>query len=326
VYAVLVKDFLTGGTTYMVSLVATDGHVAAGATVPKRSTRVQVGSLSTSTTTLYYLDGDSDIRFLRPEPFAKGIATHVTLGPNQVAAFAVSPDDRRIAVSVLDYTRYPVSTRLYVEDLSGGGNHIELFSSTTVLEWPVGWHNGRLIVAVGRNAQPQNAGEWFERGHGYHVADAKTGSRLGSLCDQGDSYIPESPAGIVCSEYPNVSVISWDGASRPAPKDGTCAMWGPLSPDGVMANRLIAVPGGCTSGDNVFLIKADGTRDSRSLAQRASPEGWMDSTHFVVAADPPPFAQQDFEPGRSVVDTSTGLTSTIQGGQGFFAAAIPGGL
>jgi hypothetical protein len=158
-YAVMVKDFLVeGGPNYTVSIVATDGRVIAGSTVPKRTNGVQIGNLSTSRTTLYYLDGDSDIRFLRPDG-EKGIATHITLAAKQVAAFAVSPDDRQIAVSVLDYTRYPVSTRLYVEDLIGGGNHVELFSSPTVLEWPAGWHNGSLVMAVGLNAHPQNAYE-----------------------------------------------------------------------------------------------------------------------------------------------------------------------
>jgi hypothetical protein len=328
----MVKNFLDGGTLYSVGIVATDGHVVAGSSVPRRSVRTQIGSVSTSKTTLYYLDGDSDIRYLRPEPFAKGIATHVALGPKQVAAFAVSPDDRRIAVAVLDYTRYPVSTRLYVEDLNGGGNHVEIFSSPTVLEWPVGWHNGALVMAIGRNSPPQNGGEWFERGSGYHVANAQTGDRILSLCDAGQSYVPESPAGTVCNRYPNASVISWDGGSRAVPKAGACAIWGPLSPAGVMASRNIALAdGGCTGGSSIFLVAADGTQDhSRALAPQSLPEGWIDNTHLVVVADTPPFSPPDFVAPRSIVDTRTGLAVTIEtsGGAygGFFASALPGGL
>src|ERR1700738_106123 len=149
VYAVMVLDFLGGASLYTVSIADANGQLAAVSGVPRRSVRSQIGSVSTSKTTLYYLDGDSTIRFLRPKPLAKGIATQVNLGTNQVAAFAVSPDDLRIAVSVLDYTRWPVSTRLYVEDLNGGANHVELFSSSTVLEWPAGWHNGALVMAIG---------------------------------------------------------------------------------------------------------------------------------------------------------------------------------
>jgi hypothetical protein len=44
--------------------------------------------------------------------------------------FAVSPDDKRIAVSVLERTveAFPSLTRvrLYVEDLTGGGHHVDL--------------------------------------------------------------------------------------------------------------------------------------------------------------------------------------------------------
>jgi hypothetical protein len=142
-YAVVVKNFLVEtGSTYTLSIVAPDGHVAASTTARKRTVPyVQVGNLSTSATTVYYLDGDADVRFLRPDR-STGLATHITLGSKQAAAFAVSPDNLRIAVSVLDYTRYPVSTRLYVEDLHGGTNHVQLFYSSNVMEWPIGWHAG----------------------------------------------------------------------------------------------------------------------------------------------------------------------------------------
>jgi hypothetical protein len=327
-YAVIVKDFLVeGGADYTVALVATDGHTVVQATARKRSHGVQIGNLSTSNTTLYYLDGDSDVHYLRPDG-STGLATHVSLGPNQVAAFAVSPDDLRIAVSVLDFTRYPVGTKLYVEDLSGGGNHVELFSSPTVLEWPAGWHGGRLVVAVGRNAPPQNAYEGFERGSGYHIADAQTGNRLLSLCDGGDSFFPESQAGTVCVKYPNASVVSWDGVVQAVPMAGTCALWGPLSPAGVMANRTASTPtGGCTGGDNIYLVEVVQNvgydQNPRVVASHATPEGWIDSNHLVVMSDPP-------LSGSSVVDTTRdgvnpGKLSPIAA-QGFFAAALPGAL
>lgn len=322
VYAVMVKDFLDGGPTYTVSLVATDGHVAAGSTVPKRTVRSQIGSLSTSNTTLYYLDGDADIQFLRPEPFAKGSATHVALGPNQVAAFAVSPDDRRIAVSVLDYTRFPVSTRLYVEDLNSGANHIELFSSPTVLEWPAGWHNGALVMAVGINARPQNSGGWFARGSGYQVLNAQTGDRIRSVCDGRDSFVPESPAGTVCSKYPDYFVESWDGASRPLSKEGICGMsWGPLSPSGVIAKS-------CGASGTLRLFTADGKEDPRPLGEQSLPEGWIDSNHLVVTAYGTQYAAPGSVAPVSIVDVKTGAAVTVTSPQGigFFAAALPGGL
>jgi hypothetical protein len=65
----VVKNFLVEpGTTYNLSIIDTKGRVAASASARKRTVpNVQVGNLSTSNTTLYYLDGDSDVRFLRPD-------------------------------------------------------------------------------------------------------------------------------------------------------------------------------------------------------------------------------------------------------------------
>ena len=325
VYAVIVKNFLQGGDGYTASLVATDGRTAASVVARRRSRFVQFSSLSTSGTTLYYLDGDGDVRYLRPDG-SKGLATHFDLGPNQVIGFAVSPDDKRIAVAVLDYTAYPVSTRLFVEDVAGHANHIELFASKSALEWPAGWHSGRLVIALGINAPPQNAWDGFAHGHGYHIADAQNGNRLLSLCDGGDSYIPESPAGTVCVQYPKASVVSWDGATRAVPMDGTCAMYGPLSPTGVIATRITTTPdGGCTGSENVFRINPDGTQDPRPLARQAAPEGWVDKDHLVVIADVPPFSPADFQPAETIVNVTTGAAATIAN-PGFFGAALPGGL
>ena len=85
-YAVIVKDFLQGGLTYTVSLVATDGHVVASASPRKRTEAVQMSNLSTSSTTLYYLDGDSDIRSLRPDG-TTALATHVAPWPEPGGRF-----------------------------------------------------------------------------------------------------------------------------------------------------------------------------------------------------------------------------------------------
>jgi hypothetical protein len=104
---------------------------------------------------VYYLDGDSTLKYLA-SPGETGMVRDLGVGPNQEAVFAVSPDDRRIAVVILDHLQYPVTTRLYVEDLATGSSHLELFSGT-VLEWPVAWYQGKLVVAVGINAQPQSS-------------------------------------------------------------------------------------------------------------------------------------------------------------------------
>jgi hypothetical protein len=322
----MVKDFyVEGGPNYTVSLVGTDGRVAAASTLPRRTVGVQIGSLSTSATTLYYLVGDGEIRFLRPDGY-KGVTKRIALSPHEVVAFAVSPDDRRIAVSVLDFTRYPVSARLFVEDLHGSANHVELYPSRQVLEWPVGWHNGSVVMAVMLNVKLQNPSEGFLRGDSYYVTDPQSGARIRVLCEGGYGGYPESPAGTVCQQFPNASVVSWDGASRPLPKVGLCAAVGPLSPAGVIATRTRSTPdGGCGAGEAVFRINADGTQDSRPVASYSWPEGWIDSNHLVVIPDTPLGAPPGYVSVRLVVDVTTGAPARIQA-PGFFATTLPGGL
>jgi hypothetical protein len=327
-FAVIVKDFLTGGATYTLSIVATDGHVAASATAHTRTVQyVQIGNLSTSATTVYYLDGDSVVRFLRPDR-STGIATHITLGSKQAAAFSVSPDDTRIAVSVLNYSRYPVSTRLYVEDLHGGANHIELFSSPNVMEWPVGWHSGHLVLALGIDAPPQNYWDGFAEAEGYHVVNAASGARLLSLCAGSYSIGLESRAGAVCEILPKVVVVSWTGSTRALPNAarhdstyGVCPLSGPISPDGVVATTSVSISqGGCTGGPAIFLVTSSGKVDSRTVAKNVQPIGWTDASHLVVEANTTAAV-----PALSIVNIGSGAMSSIKVA-GFLGAMLPGGL
>ena len=330
-YAVLVKNFLVeGGSTYTLSIVAADGHVAAGTTARKRTVPgVQVGNLSTSATTVYYLDGDSDLRYLRPDG-SGGLATHIVLPAKHVAAFAVSPDDHRIAVSILDFTRYPVGTRLYVEDLNGGGNHIELFSSPSVMEYPVGWHAGHLVMALGLNVPPQNYFDGFAQAHGYHVADAQSGAQLLSLCAGVDAYRPESPAGAECLRDANAYVAAWDGGTRGipmAPKPdatgGICPLVGPMSPTGVIATSIVSISqGGCGGGPGIFLVTAAGGIGTQPVTADAGPVGWIDVTNLIVDAS---LYTGSSTPALSIVNVGTGASARIQA-PGFFAASLPGGL
>jgi hypothetical protein len=330
-YAVVVKNFLNDpGPTYTLSIVAADGHVAASTTAHKRTVPyVQVGNLSTSATTVYYLDGDSDVRFLRPD-HSTGLVTHITLAAKQAAAFSVSPDDLRIAVSVLDYTRYPVSTRLYVEDLHGGGNHVQLFYSSTVMEWPVGWHSGRLVMALGINSPPQNSFDGFEQAFGYHVVNAQTGARLLTLCSGKESYVPESSGGAVCIDLQAGSAATWDGQTRKLPfarkpdaTSGDCSLIGPVSPTGVIATNMASVAQGGCGGSRIFLVTPAGGIDAHVVATNASPIGWIDATHLVV--DSSGFTTNSSTPVLSIVSVSSGALAKVQA-PGYFVAVLPGTL
>jgi hypothetical protein len=308
---VVVKDFiLDGGTTYSISLVGVDGKVAATATGRKRSQPggivVQMPSVSASSTRLYYLDGDSSVMFLKPDG-TTGAVTSIAVDSKSAAVFAVSPDDSRIAVAVITFP-YPAKTRIYVEDLAGGGNHVDVFSSSSVLEWPVGWHQGHLVIAVGLNVAPQNAFDGFIYAfNGYHVADASTGTRLATICDGIIAYDPPVPAGTVCGSFPNYLVSDWSGVTRPAPADDGC-VGGALSPDGSMIADCQGNP------RVVTFVVAGGTRIATQYS--GMPLGWIDSTHLVLKAD---------NSDLSIIDARAFTKTPIQA-QGFFGGTIPGAL
>src|SRR5438270_656149 len=132
-----------------------------------------------------------------------GDVTHVPGGAGVASTFAVSPNEQRIAVSVFTFRASssgpaPTSVRLYVEDLLGGGNHVELFTSNSVWVWPVGWHDSKLVVAAGSPVKP------VEGPYGgvteFHLVDPATGNRLQALGSASCPVVPAllSPAGTVC--------------------------------------------------------------------------------------------------------------------------------
>src|SRR6266849_6392693 len=134
-------DLFAGGGAYDIALVAVDGRVVTRAHALKRTTFPDASELpyvSASNSRVYYLEGDREIHFLKADG-TSGLVTTVPGSATAHAAFAVSPDDERIAVALLDYSVDPVALTLYVEDL-GGAHHSELFTSTSKYVWPAGWH------------------------------------------------------------------------------------------------------------------------------------------------------------------------------------------
>jgi hypothetical protein len=199
------------------------------------------------------------------------------------------------------------------------------------MEWPVGWHAGHLVMALGLNVQPQNIYDGFAAARGYHVADAQTGQRLLSMCDGETTWGPESPAGAVCVTNTTASVVSWDGQSRllpnaqkPDASSGDCALQGSLSPAGVVATDIASVTqGGCTSGPTVFRVAASGAVNPAAVAQNAAPVAWTDADHLII--DTNAFKNSAL-PAFSIVTISTLAAAPVSGVSGFFAGALPGGL
>ena len=310
-YGIFVRDFLVeGGTTYSINLVRNDGGLQTTATAAKRShpkgILVQMPNISASGSAVYYLDGDASLRFLRPDG-KQGAVKTLPVDASSAAVFAVSPDDKRIAVAIITYP-FPAKTRIYVEDLYGTANHLELFSSSTALEYPVGWHQGQIVLGVGLNAYPQNAYEGFAYNYsGYHVASASTGARISTVCAAGATFGPPVPAGATCLSGTTLLAEDWAGGTHSVPTPNQCTS-GVLSPNGSLVAEY------CSTTEGVTLVTASGGITSTAYA--STPIGWIDPLHVVLQA----------QSGQlSFLNVQLGSVTAIQAG-GFFAGVVPGSL
>lgn len=137
----------------IVNVVGLDGGLFAALKLGRRTPianatghAVEIPYVSTSSTTLYALDGDSSVLALRLPDGKQSFATNLPVTAGMEAAFAVSPDDTKIAFATLDFNRSPVHVTLYTDAL-GGGNRKVIFESDSDYVWPVAWHSGMLVLA-----------------------------------------------------------------------------------------------------------------------------------------------------------------------------------
>jgi hypothetical protein len=177
---------------------------------------LQPPAVSATTDEVYFRDGDTKIRMVVPPGNAADVTT-VPGGPSTVSFFSVSPDDQRIAVLVEDLSgATSIAIRMYVEDLHGGGHHADIYTTSTPKSnagstlWPMGWHQGALVLAVVPACTFEPAGltpsEW-------HLANAATAGRMATIranaCTL--SYWP-SAAGVGCADTNGVTTLyDWSG-------------------------------------------------------------------------------------------------------------------
>jgi hypothetical protein len=215
---------LSAGTLQLINL---DASVAGTASVAAPTVQfctaahdgvVMPPPVSATSDQVYFRDGDTKIRMVVLPNSAADVTT-VPGGPTTISFFSVSPDDQRIAVLVEDLSASAtISLRLYVEDLHGGGHHADIFTTTTpkgksgATLWPMGWHEGLLVLAVVVACTFEPAGlapsEW-------HVVDASTAVRkaaIGSLSCV-PSYFP-SAAGVACVDHSKLTASSYDWTGR----------------------------------------------------------------------------------------------------------------
>ena len=209
----------------MLELVRPDASLAATVSMSPSSVQfcssahdgaLEPPAVSATTDEVYFRDGDTKIRMVVPPGSASDVTT-VPGGPTTVSFFSVSPDDQRIAVLVEDLSgATTIALRLYVEDLHGGGHHADIYTTTTPKGktgstlWPMGWHQGALVLAVVPACTFEPAGltpsEW-------HVANSSTAARLATIrannCTL--SYWP-SAAGVGCDDANGVTTLyDWTG-------------------------------------------------------------------------------------------------------------------
>jgi hypothetical protein len=272
----------TGGPrSYWVGLAQPNGSILTGvhlADIGSAPSHSPAPWISSTLARVYYLNAGSEVRYLGPNGTTLP-ATMIAVKPDEMAGFSVSPDDKRIAVSIFRYTleTYPrtyVGMRMYVEDLRGGANHVEIFSSATVAEYPIGWVGGRLIVAVGSpwgltgRPNPYDASE-------YHIVDPANGDRLANLCSNTRGPVGWiQPFGTMCSEWNGgPSFVRWDGSSFSGPAEAPNAiqLWRlAMSPDGTRA-AIAGDPMQVVGGDAIHKLPVDAW----------NVVGWLDGRHIV---------------------------------------------
>ena len=303
-------------STYTVTLVGVDGKIVASAeaTTPAVTSCGNVAAapfplpVSESNSRAYFMDAQGVVHYLAPNG-ATGTATSVpSATPSRRSTFAVSPDDRRIAVVVANYSTSTASTSLYVEDLNGGGNRLNLFSENGGRSlWAVGWHGtNNLIVAVVPSCT-QGGGPFCCGMQELHVVDPATATRRFTLGTWASCPIagPPSPAGVVC-------------VSGPSFTSGTYLNWTAGTVRTLVLNGPAAVfvnPGG-----NMVAF-ADPTGTEFTIGAARIPEmdacTWIDDTHVMSGGD--------VQHQPRVADVVNGGITPVAA-QGDCGGRLPGGL
>ncbi len=303
------------GEPYFVELVGRDGRRGAWAQPVTRSAKIfyfpptacppgamctsaetanyRLPETSISNTHVYFLDADTVIRSLAVDGTVTVVKT-IHAPPNSQVAFSVSPDDQRIAISIITLattqSSEPVDVNMYVEDLTGQTNRVSVYSSKTIAKWPIGWHAGNLVVAVGS----RDIGTYDNAyaATGYQVIDRATGDPLASLdCARGLLVAAGSAcASGFCAGQLNCGAgvlgrQGWDGTKT------TFSL--PSSPPRIFAPFATGVelaPDGSTVAAQVFsdpqfssyqtMLVQDGK--STLIAPGFAPVGWLDNGHLIL--------------------------------------------
>jgi hypothetical protein len=318
----------------MLNVIKPDATVAATVAVAPASAQfcssqhdgvVAPPPVSASNDAVYFRDGDTKIRQVVPPAGAVDVTT-VPGSPSIVSFFSVSPDDQQIAVLTEDVSSNTgISERLYVEDLKGGGHHVDIFTTQVPKDkrgttlWPMGWHAGALILAVFPACTFEPAGitpsEW-------HVSNATNATRIATIkannCTL--SYWP-SAAGVGCADSQGVTTLyDWAGkvlsVTGPGATGSGYSMTS-LSPKG---NSIVFATGaGAGAPTPATGIVQLGPGPYATVPGHAAC-GWIDEDHLLAGDAVIQFPAET--PGNLLVTT----TVMPLADSGVCAGRFPGGL
>lgn len=327
-YAVVVTNAPRQGASYDIMLIDLQGQVITRVTAKlpllKPNQTATLPLVSASNDVVYYLDGDTDIRSLSPTG-ATALVKTIAAGSGSILAFAVSPDDQRIAVALIDQASDATKTsgHGYVEDLADSGNHVNLFSNTSAdaFRWPAGWHGTDIVDAVGNQCGgPYGSGNSGVCAGSYHVISSATGARHATVCEGPATQPPNASQNTNPSGLPVAGGVAclrtayyYDG-STPPEGDILAVEWSGHDTTLVTAdktgqlpyNGCFLAPGGaqmaCNDNTSQALTLVAHGKSPHSLGRRYGVLGWMDPTHLLVDVDTKTLA---------VLDTSTGAAVNL---------------
>ena len=304
------------GLTYILHLVKADATLAASVSTHWPDLPISCGGntdtvniprpVSASNSHVYFRDG-STIRMVVP-PNTSVAVTAVPDSSKVVSVFSVRPDDQKIAVVVIDVSSpTTITTRLYVEDLVGGGHHADIYAASTTKSvtattlWPMGWHQGNLVLAVAPACTTSlllGPTEW-------HVSSPVTAKRVATIKSSGCQLsLWPSPVGVACAQGSGPTTLyDWGGTvlgvTGPGVSDLAVAGTG-LSP----AGQSIYFSGGSTRivqlGPGPYAT-VEGTEVC----------GWIDEDHLLSTTSVVKFPAET--PGNvQVTATATPLPQSAQ--------------
>ena len=348
-FAVLVTNSARAGTSYDVLVIDLTGRIVARVTANlpllKQNQTVQPALASASSSTVYYLNGDTDIWSLSVTGHSM-LVKSISAGAMSSLGFAVSLDDTRVAVAAMKQTPNTTGStgQGYVEDLHDSGGHVDLWSNTdqAALRWPAGWHGTSLVDQIENgNAGCQYGLNACSKPGSYHVVDVGGGSNTVAVCESPTTPLPdgnrnEIPTGLPTAEgtaclesgftysthtsEDTIYAVDWTGKERTfADAKFTNGAGTPLpvsscflAPDG---NRMACAD---NSSQALTLLTPDGK--TRNLGRRYNILGWIDAAHLMVGIDSSTLAVLDVDRSAEIRVPMT------QADKVTMVSALPGAL